>query len=205
MHKNIVKMFAIAVAGLVASDALAAYITYETRHTNNGVNTSDYLASWNQQTSTVNTSSLPNFNSRRVGSRNSHSHLQVEFTTNLIQDLVFEFAPDAGLGGAIYVNNDLVQRRAADLWWGYNWNRTNEILSSNGTDFSMGTNVIDLYWAERCCDGRQSGRFSLNGGQDWMSLSVANLASMPVPEPGILVLIAGGMVGLGLARRRKNA
>jgi hypothetical protein len=49
MQKNIIKICAVAIAGLFTSNAMATYITYETRHTDAGVNQSDYQASWNDQ------------------------------------------------------------------------------------------------------------------------------------------------------------
>lgn len=204
MQNNIIKLCAIAVAGLITSNAMATYITYETRHTNAGVNTSDYRASWNLQTSAISTVDLGQFTNRTAPGSHFHSHLQVEFDVNAAQDWLFEIAPDAGYGGALYMNDALVQHRATDLWWGFNWNAANEMLVSTGAAFTLGTNVLDVYWAEACCNGGQSGRFSINGGQDWMTLSMDSLNSTAVPEPGMLLLLSGGILGLALARRRQR-
>jgi hypothetical protein len=135
---------------------------------------------------------------------NYHSHLQVEFDANDTQNWIFQIAPDAGYGGALYMNNVLVQSNSTDLWWGFNWNAAGEMLASTGAQLMMGTNVLDLFWAEGCCNGGQSGRFSINGGQDWMSLSVDNLNSTSVPEPGILLLLSIGLFGYALAGRKQR-
>ncbi len=201
MQKNIVKLCALAIAGLLTSSAMATYITYETRHTNSGVNQADYQASWNAQTSAIGATNLNAFNNRYAPGSHYHSHLQVEFDANAAQNWIFEIAPDAGYGGALYMNNALVQHRATDLWWGYNW-AANELLSSDGAQIITGTNILDVYWAEACCNGGQSGRFSIDGGQNWMALTVDNLNNMAVPEPGILLLLSSGLLGLALSRRK---
>jgi len=204
MQKNIIKICAVAIAGLFTSNAMATYITYETRHTDAGVNQSDYQASWNDQTSAISTSDLADFANMQTPGSNYHSHLQVEFDANDTQNWIFQIAPDAGYGGALYMNNVLVQSNSTDLWWGFNWNAAGEMLASTGAQLMMGTNVLDLFWAEGCCNGGQSGRFSINGGQDWMSLSVDNLNSTSVPEPGILLLLSIGLFGYALAGRKQR-
>lgn len=205
MQNNITKMCAIAAAGLITSNAMATYITYETRQTNAGVNQSDYQASWSAQTSTISTSGLGQFTNITAPGSNYHSHLQVAFDVNAAQNWMFEIAPDAGYGGALYMNDTLVQSLATDLWWGFNWNAASEMLASDGASFTLGTNILDVYWAEGCCNGGQSGRFSIDGGQNWMNLSVDNLNSTAVPEPGMLLILSSGLMGLALARRKLRA
>lgn len=204
MQKTIVQIFAYAAMCIVSSNAMATYITYETRQTDSGINTSDYQASWNAQTSAISSGTLGTFANITAPGSDYHSHLQVMFEANSTQNWLFQIATDAGHGGALYMNNALVDHSATDLWWGYNWNNMSEMLVSTGALILTGTNVLDVYWAEGCCNGGQSGRFSIDGGQNWMALSTANLNSAAVPEPGMLMLFAGGLLGLALARRKQR-
>lgn len=205
VNSTLAKTLALAALTVSSTSAMATFITYETRATTQEVNRSDYSASWLAQTSTINSSSLDSFERIRGNGRNFHSRLTIEFDyLDPSQDWLFQFAPDAGFGGAVYANGALVQSNTTDLWWGFNWNRTSEILTATSASFALGTNVLELYWAEGCCDGGQSGRLSVNGGQDWMSLSVDNLELVAVPEPGMLSLMAGGLLGFGVSRRQKH-
>ncbi len=201
-----IKACAIAALTATSASAMAGFITYETRHTTSPINRADYQASWGVQEAAITTSDLSQFVNVRAPGSHRHSHLRVEFDLDALsamKDWVFQFAVDAGHGGGLYLNGQLTDASATDLWWGYNWNRTDEILSAASSSLITGTNVIDLYWAEACCNGGQSGRFSVNGGQDWMNLSVANLDRMAVPEPSMLALLGVGVAGIGFARRKR--
>lgn len=208
-YKSIaLKVCAIAALTASSASAMAGFITYETRGTTSTVNRADYEASWGAQEAGIHSSSLAAFNNIRAPGSHRHSHLRVEFDLDAMTssfDWVFQFGLDAGHGGALYLNGQLSDSDTSDLWWGYNWNRTGELLSATSSALAIGTNFIDLYWAEACCNGGQSGRFSINGGQDWMNLNVANLDRMAVPEPSMLALLGIGVAGIGLARRKKNA
>ena len=54
------------VLSCLATTAQAAIISYETRKTNQGVDRSDYLASWQRQTSTIYSRDLDHFNRLRA-------------------------------------------------------------------------------------------------------------------------------------------
>lgn len=194
------------VTGLVvgimfASSAFASVITYETRKTNNGVNQADYQASWGNQTSSINTYNLNNFTNQRAPGGHFHSYLSVSFDASATNSWGFQLAPDAGFGGALYVNGTQVDTNSSDLWWGFNWNNTNELLGSTGLSLNDGTNTIEAYWAEACCNGGQSARFSADNGQTWKDLSTANL-SVDAPEPGVLALLGLGLLGTARLRRQ---
>ncbi len=206
LNRPITRCLALGALALSTHNASATMILYETRNNTTAVNSADYRASWNTQTSAINSAVLDAFDRDTAPGSYFHSHLRVEFDwLDASQDWLFQFAPDAGFGGAIYANGALVEANSTDLWWGYRWGNAHDILEATSADFALGANVLDLYWAEACCNGGQSGRFSVNGGADWMTLSVANLQSVAVPEPGMLSLMAGGLVGFGVNRRRKKA
>ena len=115
---------------------------------------------------------------------------------------MFQFSPDAGLGGEIYFDGNLVERDTSNLWWGYSWNRSSELLSVLLDDVNSGSHVLDVYWAENCCNGGQSGRFSTDNGSSWLALSTDNLDAVGVPEPGSLLLLSLGIAGLTISRRK---
>jgi hypothetical protein len=199
-----VKSALVVATAIASTSAMATFITYESRYTDNGVNRHDHRASWEMQTSAITMQQLSDFSRTPAPGSHHHSRLRVEFDAGHLANWRFQFAPDAGFGATLYVNDMLVDSNSQDMWWGYNWNRAHEILDSLGAEFTPGANVLDLYWAENCCNGGQSGRFSTNGGQDWMTLSVANLERAAVPEPGMLALMGTGVFGIALARRRRR-
>lgn len=184
-------------------------ITYEQRATDSGVNTGDYRQSWNNQGSTIYTSDLDEFtNIRTYNNRNQHSHLNINFDvsdSSSGMDWWFQFSPDAGHGGAVYFDGLLVDKDTNDLWWSGQWNRTNELLTAYIDDLGAGTHSIDMYWAENCCNGGQSGRFSVDNGANWYALTTENLDTVGVSEPGSLALLGLGLMGLAAVRKKRQS
>ncbi|MEO1575411.1 MAG: hypothetical protein AAFU65_10680, partial [Pseudomonadota bacterium] len=110
VKRTFAKALALAALTASSSSAMATFITYETRATTQTVNRSDYSASWSSQTSAINATSLDSFERVRGNGRNFHSRLTIEFDfLDPSQDWLFQFAPDAGFGGAVYANGALVQ------------------------------------------------------------------------------------------------
>lgn len=196
--KSIVFLFTLLGLGAVQ----AATITYEKKDINNGINNSDYKASWNAQTSGVTTEAISDFD-MKLGGNNVFSHLVVDFSSNASQ-LDFQMAVDAGYGGAIYLDNTLIVGKAYDLWWGYDWNNSSQLLSASVNSLSSGNHILEVFWAEGCCNGANSGRFSLGGGASWQNLSTANLDALaPVPVPAAVWLFGSGIAGLMGFNRKK--
>lgn len=177
-------------------------IIYSVRSITNSSFT-DYSAGWAAQTSPVNTSTLSTF-AGAYGGNNSYDFLQVDFSvaaTRAGSSFAFELAPDAGHGGALYIDGQLLAVKHNDLWWGGNWNNSSQLLSATLSNLSSGNHVIQAYWAEDCCNGAQGAMFSVGNGA-WETLSVSNLNALAVPEPTTLALLGIGFAGLGWRKRK---
>lgn len=184
----------------LSSYSMAASVVYETRSITNTVNNADYKASWGQQSSVITTQTMNDFNNVYAPSA-GFSHLQVSFQVTAPGLLWgFRLAPDAGLGGAIYMDNVLLSKDTSDLWWGGAWSNTTELLIASNLTLAVGTHKFDAYWAEVCCNGWQSMQFTNDGGQSWKSL--ADLPA-PVPSPSTLWLVVPALIGMSGAYRRK--
>lgn len=199
MKRTIVMIF----GALLTFGANASVINFEVRdfQTTN-FNNSDYEQSWLDHTSTITSTSLSEFTGIYSGN-NSLSHLSVDFDLGSVDSIGFQFGLDGGFGASLYFDGSVLSSDTTNLWWGYNWGN-GDVLTANISSLSSGGSELDLYWAENCCNGYNAGRFTVDDGQTWQTLSVANLDAAAVPEPLVIALFGAGLVGLGLTRRRKS-
>lgn len=178
-----------------------ANIVYSERLADQPIDNSDYRASWNAQTGAFTSRFLSDFNGTRLtGGLGENQlgfsllrvsfHVGSQFAGN---QWAFKIAPDAGFGGAIYLDGVLLDRNTNDLWHDGAFTNApaNQLLSAQGLNVTPGNHVLEGYWAEYCCNGEQGAVFSTNGTQ-WLALSVDNLNAPPVPEPEEWAMLLAG-------------
>ncbi len=179
---------------LVCFNVNATLITLETRTIDTAVNTSDFANSWLSQGTSITSIEPTEFTLFKSG-RNSFTHLKIDLSLEKNNvNWVFELGLDAGLGAAFYLDSQLVSSRTDDLWWQHNWNHS-DVFSVSLNNLTPNNTVLDIYWAERCCNGASSIRFK-DASQPWKTLSVDNLVAASVPEPTTVMILGLGILAL---------
>ncbi len=195
-------LFPAILLGCFTTHVFAASITLDTRSITSGVNNADYRTSWASQSSVISSQTLTDVNGA-FGARESFSYLKIDFSSS-DSTWGFQLAPDAGYGGALYLDSQLIAKETSDLWWDFAWNDNSQLLNSAANILLAGDHVLEAYWAEGCCNGSIGGRFSVDGGQSWQDLSVSNLNVVAIPNPDILSLMVLGLMALFYVKA-KNA
>ncbi len=202
--KNIFHSIFILTLTLSSDFINAATMEISTRSINTSVDNTDFIASWNDQTSTISSSSISQFDHFYSGN-NTISHLSIDL--NPVQELswILDMGLDGHYGAAFYVDNALQANRTDDLWWSYNWSHP-DVFSVTINPLSVAAHALDIYWAESCCNGYNSARFSTDGGNNWQMLSVSNLAAYEnnVPEPMTITLFFIGLTGVIMNFRKQK-
>lgn len=201
------KIATLLIGSLFSLNAFASVITLETRDLDLGsFNNADYAQSWLNHTTSISTTNLAQFTNIQTGD-DSFNLLTVDFDFGARDAVTAQFGLDSGLGVAVYLDGNFLQKDTSDNWWASNFNNA-ETVDVDG--LGGNSHKLEVYWAEQCCNGSQSGRMSLDGGSSWQDLSVANLDAAyvkpsAIPEPSIIALFGLGLVGLGFARRRRQS
>ena len=177
----------------------ATIMTIETKTIDASIDNNDFISSWANQAATAQTSAIDSFENYSTG-QNSINLFSVTFDTNNAATWGLQAGLDAHYGAAIYVNGTLVESRTDDLWWAKSWTNT-DVITANDVDILAGTNLLQIYWAEACCNGGSSIRFAADG-TNWETLSKANIATA-IPEPAALALLGFGLLGFSLRRNKK--
>lgn len=193
-----------ALAALVFSSSVSAsLITLDSRTIDTSIDNTDFAASWTNQTSAVTHTEIDTFDLHRSGN-NTINLMTIEFDMNTTGSWGFDLALDAGYGAAFYLDNNLVSNRTDNLWWGYNWNH-NDVMHVLDTPLTAGNHTIEIYWAENCCNGASSAKFTTDG-INWQALSSNNIAAAAsVAEPATIALFSIGLVGLSLSRIKRKS
>ena len=125
------------------------------------------------------------------------------FSLHIYQDgvVLFEFGADWGRGGIGFLSDGGSGQFGPltdDYWWNLDWNNSDVIGFGVG---GTGNYTLNLLGFEGCCAGPMSLRYSDDGGETWQIATVNGFR--PVPEPSTLALLGLGLLGMGLAGRRK--
>ncbi|WP_347986643.1 CCXG family PEP-CTERM protein [Methylomonas sp. AM2-LC] len=165
----------------------------------------DYSAVWAAQNSQITQSTLTSTSS--ISENNfSVEELSISFSAASTESLGFQFALDAGFGGALYLDGKEIAYNAKDMWWAYNWNNSSQILASTQT-INAGDHTLIAYWSENCCSGSGAARVSINDS-NYQDLSVLsspigganNVQS--IPEPTTWAMLASGLLILVTLHRK---
>jgi hypothetical protein len=193
---------------ILSSQANASLVTLESMDISRSFEYSDTLKTyWNNNAFDINAPDVlevDTFENIRTGGH-SLNLLSIEF--DLASDTLFSvFAGlDAHYGAEIYVDNELVHSVYANLWWSKNWNHRSVVTLENRL-LSTGQKLVEIFWAESCCNGPNSVMFSINN-KDAMFLSASSLglATTEVSAPSNFALMGLGLITvIGLSRRRKT-
>jgi hypothetical protein len=185
------------------STVSASLITLDSRSINAAIDDTDFASSWTNQTSSVTHTELDTFDFYRSGN-NTINLLTIDFDMASSGSWGFDLGLDAGYGAAFYLDDNLVSNRTDNLWWSYNWNNS-DVMHVLDNTLASGKHTIELYWAENCCNGASSAKFTADG-INWQALSTDNIdAASSVPEPASLALFSLGLVGFSLARMKKKS
>ena len=198
--KNI--KFICAALVLVCANASATLITFETRDlnitqghgvaANHGVDQNNFARSWSELNEGTSESFSGEFTRLKPG-KDKFNHIKIDLSLDRDStNWIFDFGVDAGFGMALYLDGTLIDSTNDDLWWKKKWTNS-DVFSVTLNDLTRDNKVLDIYWAEHCCNGSSSIRFKNDTGQ-WSALSVANLDAASIPEPTSMALFGLGLL-----------
>lgn len=199
MKKHIITFIALCTLTLSAH---ASLITIETRKINAGIDDTDFISSWNSQTTAISNNVIDEFKLHKPGG-NTINRLTFDFDIANIGTWGFEAGLDAGYGASFFIDDTLIVNRTDNLWWKKQWNNS-DVVRAHDVALDAGKHTGQVYWAENCCNGPSSVRFTTDG-DNWLDLSTLNLESVSISEPASWLILASGMLAFGAYRKRKQS
>ena len=96
----------------------------------------------------------------------------------------FRLGPDFGRGGAIFVDGVRLADSTADLWWGFDWNETSQLLVVSDASLAAGSHQAEVFGFEDCCAGAMSLEYQV-GDTGWQAVSLTNLTPPDQDQDGV--------------------
>ncbi|UZE96609.1 CCXG family PEP-CTERM protein [Alkalimarinus alittae] len=201
--KKVSSVLSAAAAVVLSSTVNASLITLDSRSIDVAIDNTDFVSSWTNQTSAITHTDIDTFDLYRSGN-NTINLMTIDFDMVSMGSWGFDLGLDAGYGAAFYLDNTLVSSRTDNLWWAYNWNNS-DVMHVLDNTLTAGAHTLEIYWAENCCNGASSAKFTTDG-INWQALSSENIAkAASVTEPATIALFSLGLVGLSLTRIKKKS
>ncbi|PIE39226.1 MAG: hypothetical protein CSA53_02580 [Gammaproteobacteria bacterium] len=198
MFSNIKTLFA-AFLLVAATGANATVITHESRSFTGNIDAD--LATYWETLAPGTVHELDAVGSLRPGNRKVNL-LNVEFSAGATSVWDLQFAVDATYGAAIYLDGVEIVSRTDDLWWQNDWNN-GDVLYVSDLIVNPGSHDLQVFWAERCCNGSNQFRIIDQRTGTVAPLSVSSINAATVSEPAGLALVALGALALVRGRRTK--
>ena len=131
-------------------------------------------------------------------------HFGVDFnlTGGQAGDFSLRVGPDFGLGGAVFLDGQLLGVRTTDMWWSGSYGSASQFFEFDSLALLTGLHHLDIYGLEACCDGAQEAQFRLASNAAWTTFSVLD-GLKAAPEPGSVPLVLAGLGGLAAMQRRR--
>lgn len=114
----------------------------------------------------------------------------------------FRAGVDFGFGGAVFLDGVALGYMDHDMWWAGSYGNPSQFFDY-AANLSAGNHRLSIYGLEGCCDGGQQAQFLAHGATGFTTFSSTD-GQAAIPEPTTFALLSIGLLGFGVARKRKQ-